>query len=132
MGRAPGITLRQMNSFAGKRLLALARGGTMRTRARKKPSNWPSGSPEGSPAVTSGRRMRPRWNRRFPAAQRMGQIAAGIDREGDSIEYARAHYPGIRFEACDVLEVPRVLGRRFDIIYMLNAFYAFDAQREAL
>jgi hypothetical protein len=27
MGRAPGITLRQMNSFAGKHLLALVRGG---------------------------------------------------------------------------------------------------------
>jgi SAM-dependent methyltransferase len=31
-----------------------------------------------------------------------------------------------------VLEVSRAIARRFDIIYMLNAFYAFDAQREAL
>jgi len=31
-----------------------------------------------------------------------------------------------------VLDVPRSVTRSFDVIYMLNAFYAFDRQSEAL
>ena len=31
-----------------------------------------------------------------------------------------------------MLDVPRTVTRTFDVIYMLNAFYAFDRQREAL
>src|ERR1700731_4327203 len=56
----------------------------------------------------------------------------GIDRDAESIEYARVTYPEIGFHICDVLDVPRTVTRTFDVIYMLNAFYAFDRQREAL
>jgi ubiquinone/menaquinone biosynthesis C-methylase UbiE len=56
----------------------------------------------------------------------------GIDRDAESIEYAHATYPEIGFHVCDVLDVPRTVTRTFDVIYMLNAFYAFDRQREAL
>ena len=31
-----------------------------------------------------------------------------------------------------MLDVPRTVTRTFDVIYMLNAFYAFDRQRDAL
>ena len=61
----------------------------------------------------------------------MGHVE-GIDRDADSIEYARATYPEVGFHVCDVLDVPRTVTRNFDIIYMLNAFYAFDRQRDAL
>ena len=71
------------------------------------------------------------------AAQNIcGAMAGGTSREsiatGDSIDYARATYPEIGFHVCDVLDVPHTVGRDFDIIYMLNAFYAFDRQRDAL
>jgi ubiquinone/menaquinone biosynthesis C-methylase UbiE len=56
----------------------------------------------------------------------------GIDRDIESIEYAKATYPSCEFHTCDVLEVPGTVGREFDVIYMLNAFYAFGNQREAL
>ncbi len=36
------------------------------------------------------------------------------------------------FHVCDVLDIPRTVTRSFDIIYMLNAFYAFARQRDAL
>jgi len=129
----PGITLRQMNSFAGKRLLALARGGDYAHAGEEEAIELafravPKRPQQSLLDVGCGRG----GSVAFLQRNGWGQVAAGIDREGDSIEYARAYYPGIRFEACDVLEVPRVLRRRFDIIYMLNAFYAFDAQREAL
>ena len=133
MGQAPVITLRQMNSFAGKRLLALVRGGDYAHAGEEEAielafSAVPQRPQQSILDVGCGRGGTIAFLRR----NGWGQIAVGIDREGDSIEYARANYPGIQFEACDVLEVPRVLGRRFDIIYMLNAFYAFEAQPEAL
>ena len=40
--------------------------------------------------------------------------------------------PEVGFHVCDVLDVPRTVARDFDIIYMLNAFYAFDRQGDAL
>jgi SAM-dependent methyltransferase len=133
MGRASGITLRQMNSFAGKHLLALVRGGDYAHAGEEEAielafSVVPKHPRQSILDVGCGRGGTIAFLRR----NGWGQIAAGIDRDGDSIEYARANYPGIQFEACDVLEVSRALARRFDVIYMLNAFYAFDAQREAL
>ena len=56
----------------------------------------------------------------------------GIDRDNESIEYARATYPDVSFHVCDVLDIPRTVTSDFDIIYMLNAFYAFARQRDAL
>ena len=133
MGRAPAITLRQMNSFAGKRLLALVRGGDYAHAGEEEAielafKTVPKRPQQSLLDVGCGRG----GTVAFLQRNGWGQTAAGIDREVGSIAYARASYPGIRFEACDVLEVPRVLAGRFYIIYMLNAFYAFDAQREAL
>jgi len=132
-----------MNSFEGKRILALIRGGdyahageeeaierAFRSIA-KNPEQWllDVGCGRGGSA---GYVRRNGW----------GRVEA-IDRDAESIEYARAIYPEIVSEAgtaarptgfhvCDVLEVPRTVTREFDVIYMLNAFYAFDRQREAL
>ena len=61
----------------------------------------------------------------------MGNLV-GIDRENDSITYAKATYPEVEFHTCDVLDVPATVTREFDVIYMLNAFYAFANQRDAL
>jgi len=122
-----------MSSFDGKRLLALVRGGDYAHAGEEEAIELAFREVPKRPAqsildVGCGR------GGTIAYLHRNGwcQDAAGIDRDRDSIEYARAHYPAIHFEACDVLEVPNVLARRFDVIYMLNAFYAFDAQREAL
>lgn len=125
--------LRQMNSFDGKRLLALVRGGDYAHAGEEEAieqafRDVPKRGDLSILDVGCGRGGTADFLRRSG----WGGTIAGIDRERDSIEYARAHYPEIQFEACDVLDVPRVLTRRFDLIYMLNAFYAFDAQRDAL
>ena len=121
-----------MNSFEGKRILALIREGdyahageeeaiecAFRT-VPKNPKHWmlDVGCGRGGSAEYLRRRG---W----------GEVE-GIDRDIESIEYARATYPGIGFHVCDVLDVPRTVTREFDIIYMLNAFYAFAEQRDAL
>jgi ubiquinone/menaquinone biosynthesis C-methylase UbiE len=121
-----------MNSFEGKRILALIREGDYAHAGEeeaierafhsipKNPEQWllDVGCGRGGSAEYLWRHG---WGR-----------VDGIDRDAESIEYAHATYPEIGFHVCDVLDVPRTVTRSFDIIYMLNAFYAFDRQREAL
>src|SRR5260370_41105031 len=121
-----------MNSFEGKRILALVREGdyahageeaAIERVFRMVPKNADSwlldvGCGRGGSAEYLRRRG---WGR-----------VEGIDRDSESIEYARATYPEIGFQVSDVLDVPRTVTRTFDVIYMLNAFYAFDRQSEAL
>ncbi len=121
-----------MNSFAGKRILALIRDGDyahageeeaidlVLSRVAKRADNWllDVGCGRGGTAD-------------YVRAHRWGRMA-GIDREADSIEYGRVQYPQIEFHACDVVDVAQVAGRHFDVIYIMNAFYAFPAQRQAL
>ncbi|MGC1397938.1 MAG: methyltransferase domain-containing protein [Candidatus Binatus sp.] len=121
-----------MNSFEGKRILALIRGGDYAHAGEeeaierafrgvpKNPDHWMLD-------VGCGRGGSAEYLRRHG----WGHVD-GIDRDKDSIEYARTTYPEVAFHICDVLDVPRTVAREFDIVYMLNAFYAFSNQREAL
>jgi SAM-dependent methyltransferase len=121
-----------MNSFEGKRILALIREGdyahageeeALERAFRSIPKNADSWLLD----VGCGRGGSADYLRR----NGRGHVEA-IDRDAESIEYARAAYPDVGFHVCDVLGVPRTVTRDFDIIYMLNAFYAFDRQRDAL
>src|SRR5262245_54062872 len=49
----------------------------------------------------------------------------GLDSEPDSVARARQVYPEIEFHVCDVTEAASVIGRKFDLIYLFNSFYAF-------
>jgi ubiquinone/menaquinone biosynthesis C-methylase UbiE len=121
-----------MNSFEGKRILALIREGDYAHAGEEEAIERTFRSVPKNPAhwildVGCGRGGSAEYVRR----NGFGNLV-GIDREADSIEYASNHYPKIDFHPCDVLDVPRVLARKFDVIYMLNAFYAFARQRDAL
>ena len=121
-----------MNSFEGKRILALIREGDYAHAGEeeaieralraipKNPDQWMLD-------VGCGRGGSAEYLRRHG----WGQVE-GIDRDNESIEYARTTYPKIGFQVCDVVDVPRIVERKFDVIYMLNALYAFDRQSEAL
>ena len=121
-----------MNSFEGKRILALIRDGdyahageeeaierALRSVA-KDPRSWMLD-------VGCGRGGSAEYLRRHG----WGNLA-GIDRDNDSIAYAKTTYPEVEFHTCDVLDVSANVTREFDVIYMLNAFYAFTDQRNAL
>jgi SAM-dependent methyltransferase len=56
----------------------------------------------------------------------------GLDVEPDSIARARRVYPGIEFHVCDVIQAASVIGRKHDLIYLFNSFYAFGDQPRAL
>jgi ubiquinone/menaquinone biosynthesis C-methylase UbiE len=121
-----------MNSFEGKRILALIRDGDYAHAGEEEAierafSSIPKTADRWMLDVGCGRGGSAEYLRR----QGWGQVE-GVDRDADSIEYARAAFPQVGFHVCDVLDVPRTVARNFDIIYMLNAFYAFAEQRDAL
>jgi SAM-dependent methyltransferase len=122
----------RLNSFQGKRLLALARGGDYAH----------AGETESIDLV---------WNRlpKNPTLQVLdagcgrGGTAAyiqragwgkvtGIDIEGESIRRAREVYPGITFDVCPVEQADRLGAGKFDVICCFNSFYAFSDQPAAL
>jgi SAM-dependent methyltransferase len=121
-----------MNSFEGKRILALIRDGDYAHAGEEEAierafHSVPRNADSWLLDVGCGRGGSAEYLRRGG----WGHVA-GIDRDPDSIGYARATYPEVRFHICDVLDVPRTVGRDFDTIYMLNAFYAFTEQGDAL
>ncbi len=121
-----------MNSFEGKRILALIRDGDYAHAGEEEAierafRSIPKNADRWMLDVGCGRGGSAEYLRR----QGWGHVA-GIDRDADSIEYARVTFPRIGFHVCDVLDVPRTVAQNFDIIYMLNAFYAFDRQPDAL
>jgi SAM-dependent methyltransferase len=121
-----------MNSFEGKRILALIRDGDYAHAGEEEAiersfRSVPKNTQHWLLDVGCGRGGSAEYLRR----RGWGQVE-GIDRDSGSIEYARTTYPEVGFHISDVLDVPRTVTRVFDVIYMLNAFYAFDRQRDAL
>jgi ubiquinone/menaquinone biosynthesis C-methylase UbiE len=121
-----------MNSFEGKRILALIREGDYAHAGEEEAIERSFRSIPNDPDswlldVGCGRGGTADYLR----SNGWGHVE-GIDRDNESIEYARVTYPEVTFHVCDVIDVPRTVTRTFDVIYMLNAFYAFDRQREAL
>jgi SAM-dependent methyltransferase len=56
----------------------------------------------------------------------------GIDIDAETISFAAATYPAVKFVAADVTRAGELFPARFDVIYAFNAFYAFPNQDSAL
>ncbi len=63
--------------------------------------------------------------------QGWGKVS-GFDIEKESIDYAREKYQEIKFYVCDVLDSYSKIDEQFDIICLLNSWYAFKNQTSAL
>jgi SAM-dependent methyltransferase len=122
----------RLNSYQGKRLLALARGADYAH----------AGETEAIDMVWSGL-PKSRTQKILDAGCGRGGTAAymyhagwgrvtGIDIEGESIVRAREAYPEISFEICSVEQSDRVGKETFDIVCCFNSFYAFPDQAAAL
>jgi SAM-dependent methyltransferase len=57
---------------------------------------------------------------------------AGIDVEAESIARAREVYPGVELHVADVMAVDEVVAGPVGLFYLLNSFYAFADQAGAL
>lgn len=56
----------------------------------------------------------------------------GIDIEQESIKYAQEKYPDMEFATCSVEDAAKVLDKKFDLIYIFHALYAFPDKLAAL
>ncbi len=61
---------------------------------------------------------------------RWGQVT-GADIDQDSIAYARQRYPQLKFVLCSMEDVGEQFPAAFDVIYLLNVFYAGKDKRLA-
>ncbi|QSR84649.1 bifunctional 2-polyprenyl-6-hydroxyphenol methylase/3-demethylubiquinol 3-O-methyltransferase UbiG [Methylacidimicrobium sp. B4] len=121
-----------MNSFAGKRLLALVRDGDYAHAGEEEAiervfGDLPKRSDRWLLDVGCGRGGTADYLRK----RGWGRVV-GLDRDGESLAYARARYPEVEFVEREACAAPRYLPRRFTQIYLLNVYYALEAQRDAL
>ncbi|MEM9107694.1 MAG: class I SAM-dependent methyltransferase [Pseudomonadota bacterium] len=121
-----------MNSFIGKKLLALVRQGNyahageeeaieMAMAVIKKDTNrllLDAGCGRGGTA-------------HYLQKHGWGQVT-GIDIEPQSIEGARKDYPDVRFDIGDIASVKERYGARFDVITLFNVLYAIGDHDAAL
>ena len=122
----------RLNSFQGKRLLAMARGGDYAHAGETESIDlvWcPLPKNPAQQVLDAG------CGRGGTAAyiQRAGWgKVTGIDIEGESIDRARQVYPEITFDVCPVEQAERIGSGTFDVICCFNSFYAFSDQPAAL
>lgn len=67
----------------------------------------------------------------FVQAERWARVT-GMDIDAETIAFAAAAYPSVKFVAADATSAGELFPARFDVIYAFNAFYAFPNQPAAL
>jgi SAM-dependent methyltransferase len=122
----------RLNSYEGKRLLALARGGDYAH----------AGETESIDLVWNPLPKNPTQKILDAGCGRGGTAAyihragwgqvTGFDIESESIVRARETYPGITFDVCPVEQCESIGAAAFGIICCFNSFYAFSDQPAAL
>src|SRR5262245_20309056 len=122
----------RMNSFPGKQLLALIREGDYAHAGEQEAielvlRNYPRRPDQLILDVGCGRG----GTANYVQEHGWGRVV-GVDPESDSIACARQVYPGVEFQACDVIDAASVIARKFDLMYLFNSFYAFADQPRAL
>ena len=122
----------RLNSYEGKRLLALARGGDYAH----------AGETESIDLVWNALPKNPTQKVLDAGCGRGGTAAyihragwgqvTGFDIEAESIHKAREIYPEVVFDVCSVEQAERLGTAAFDVICCFNSFYAFPDQPAAL
>jgi SAM-dependent methyltransferase len=121
-----------MNSYLGKRILALVRDG-----------DYAHAGEEEAIALAMAPVAKDARRRILDAGCGRGGTAAymqaggwgsvtGIDIEPKAVDYARATYPEATFLQCDIAEVAARFEEPFDVVTMFNVFYALPDHVAAL
>ena len=122
----------RLNSPQGKAILALARGGDYAHPAEEKAMEYlalqlPVKESLHILDVGCGRGGSANWFQ----AHHFGHVT-GLDIDQASIAYAQTRYPKVVFRQGDVSQLAQWDTASFDVIYLLNSFYAFPNQPLAL
>jgi len=122
----------RLNSPQGKAILALARGGDYahpgEVQAMEYVSlHFPAKETLHILDVGCGRGGSAHWFQ----SHHFGHVT-GLDIDQASIQYAQTRYPGVLFKQGDVSQLAKWDTASFDVIYLLNSFYAFPDQPLAL
>lgn len=122
----------RMNSFQGKQILALIRGGDYAhpgeaTAIELVFAGIPKNSDQKLLDVGCGRG----GTANYLQTQAWGKVT-GLDIDADCIAYAQAEYPACGFHCGDVVDAAEILADWFDLIYLFNSFYAFPNPAQAL
>jgi len=121
-----------MNSPEGKQILALVRKGDFAHPGEEQAidicfSSLPRDTSREVIDIGCGRGGTAEYVR-----QRGWGNVTGVDIDAESILYATTQYPKVRFVVSDVTTIGSLWRSHFDLVYLLNTFYAFTEQKRAL
>jgi ubiquinone/menaquinone biosynthesis C-methylase UbiE len=122
----------RMNSPEGKQILALVRKGDFAHPGEEQAIDICFSSLRRDPSreiidIGCGRGGTAEYVR-----QRGWGNVTGMDIDAESISYANKTYPKVRFVVGDVTIIGSLWRSHFDLAYLLNTFYAFSDQKQAL
>lgn len=121
-----------MNSYLGKQILSLVRGGDFAHAGEEEAIVI---AMAGIPKVRDQSILDAGCGRGGTAAYMhahgWGRVT-GIDLEPKSIDYANATFPGSTFVRCDIREVGTALDGMFDVVTLFNVLYALPDHAQAL
>lgn len=122
----------RMNSPEGKQILALVRKGDFAHPGEEQAIDICFSSLQRDPSrevidIGCGRGGTAEYVR-----QRGWGNVTGVDIDPESISYAIKRYPKVRFVVGDVTIIGSLWRSHFDLAYLLNTFYAFAEQKQAL
>lgn len=122
----------KMNTYIGKRVLSLVRGGDYAHAGEEVAIERTLSSVEKKPdqvLLDVGCGMGGTAD--YVCKNGWGSVV-GIDVNAEMIAYAQKTYQGSSFHVCDVVNASQVIKEPVDVIYMLNSFYLFPDQPAAL
>lgn len=125
-------SLFSMNSYLGKQILALVRGGDYAHAGEEEAIEIALAA---LPKVRARQILDAGCGRGGTAAYMQARgwgAVTGIDIEPNSIDYARRTFPALSFLCCDIADVGAHVPQPFDVVTLFNVLYALPDQAAAL
>jgi len=121
-----------MNSYLGKQILALVRGGDFAHAGEEEAIERAlAGLPKDADRQILDAGCGRGGTAAYMQAHGWGRVT-GIDIEPKAVSYANATYPASTFVHCDIADVATCVAAHFDVVTLFNVLYAISNQGAAL